>query len=49
MQHFLGLPAFPLKPGTGKRNNPPISDFVVNYDELKDKFKDTEWSVFFDA
>ncbi|MDJ0742009.1 MAG: hypothetical protein QNJ32_01470 [Xenococcaceae cyanobacterium MO_167.B27] len=49
MQDFLGLPPFPLKPGTGKRNNPPISDFVVNYAELKDKFKDTEWGSFFDA
>ena len=49
IQDFLGLPSFPIKPGTGKRNNPPISDFVVNYNELKDKFNNTEWGVFFDA
>ncbi len=49
MQEFLGVPINPVKPGTGRRNNPPISDFVTNYSELRDKFAGTEWSNFFDA
>jgi hypothetical protein len=49
LQKLLEVPTVPLKPGTGKRNNPPISNFVVNYEELKEKFADTEWSSFFDA
>lgn len=49
LQDFLGVPVVELKPGTGKRNNPPISDFVVNYNELKQKFANTEWAAFFDA
>ena len=49
LQEFLGVPIVPIKPGTGRRNNPPISDFVTNYDELKEKFAGTEWASFFDA
>lgn len=49
MQEFLGVPLVAVKPGTGKRNNPPISDFVTNYKQLKNKFANTEWAKFFDA
>jgi hypothetical protein len=49
LQKFLGVPIIPVKPGTGRRNNPPISDFVTNYYDLKEKFAGTEWANFFDA
>lgn len=49
LQEFLDVPLIPVKPGTGKRNNPPISDFVTNYKQLKNKFNNTEWARFFDA
>ncbi len=49
LQEFLGVPLVAVKPGTGKRNNPPISDFVTNYKQLKNKFAKTEWASFFDA
>ena len=49
LQEFLEVPAVALKPGTGRRKNPPISDFVVNYNDLKQKFANTEWSKFFDV
>lgn len=49
LQDFLGVPMVELKPGTGKRNNPPISDYILNYQELKQQFANTEWSAFFDV
>ena len=49
IQEFLGLPLLSVKPRSSRRKTPLISDLVVNYAELKEKFKDTEWSSFFDA
>jgi LPS sulfotransferase NodH len=49
LQDFLGVPAIDIQPNTAKRNNPPITNFILNYQELKQSFSTTEWSYFFDV
>jgi LPS sulfotransferase NodH len=48
VQEFLGVPITELKPGTGKRQNPPMSQYIKNYQELKERLTGTEWETFFD-
>lgn len=48
IQRFLNLPEHPVQAQTYKQIQKPLSEIIENYDELKLKFRDTEWAVFFD-
>ncbi len=48
IQSFLGVPQINLEIKGRKRNNPPITEFIKNYDELKEQFKETDFEGFFD-
>lgn len=48
VQQFVGLPLVNLKPGTGRRPTPRVSEKVSNYEELKREFAGTRWERFFD-
>jgi len=44
---FLGVPNQQLKSNFIKINNRKLSEVIINYDELKESFKGTEWFSFF--
>jgi LPS sulfotransferase NodH len=48
VQKFLGVPCEPLRPFTRKQAQLPIAAEIVNYLELKDRFRGTAWESFFD-
>lgn len=45
---FLGVNHEPLKPATYKQSNQPLAEAIVNYFELKEKFRNTPWDAFFE-
>ena len=45
---FLDLDKFRPKTILKKQNPESISDLIINYKDLKEKFKNTEWSKFFE-
>ncbi|MGL5836805.1 MAG: Stf0 family sulfotransferase [Waterburya sp.] len=47
IQQFLGVESLPLTPYTQKQEQRPLKEIITNYDELKEKFKDTPWQSFF--
>lgn len=45
---FLNTKSIKIQDTILKRQNPePISELITNFEDLKDKFKNTEWEVFF--
>lgn len=48
IQLFLGLPEFPVQAQTYKQIQKTLSEIIENYEDLKFKFRNTEWSPFFD-
>lgn len=48
IQHFLSLPEYPVQPQTFKQIQKPLSEIIENYEDLKFKFQETEWSSFFE-
>jgi len=47
-QTFLGLPVRQLAPATERNPFRPLSEAIVNRDELYEAFKDTHWDWFFE-
>lgn len=47
IQAFLGVPAQPPAPQTFKQPARPLSEAILNYGELKERFAGTEWASFF--
>lgn len=47
VQAFLGIQAEALAPETYKQPRKPLSQAILNYAELKERFAGTEWSSFF--
>jgi LPS sulfotransferase NodH len=47
VQAFLGVPPEAPAPETYKQPRKPLSQAILNYDELKEQFAGTEWSSFF--
>lgn len=45
---FLGLPYETVKPSTVKQSNQPLSEAILNYHDLKKKFVDTPWELYFE-
>ncbi|MCB0210080.1 MAG: sulfotransferase [Anaerolineae bacterium] len=45
---FLGLPFYPPQTQRLKQNPERLSRLIVNYEQLKDEFADTEWASLFD-
>lgn len=45
---FLDIRYLPLTPSTYKQRKETMKQTVLNYDELKEKFKSTKWSEFFE-
>ncbi len=45
---FLGLKDANLESNHVKQNNQSLSDLISNYSDLKNKFKNTEWEIFFE-
>ena len=48
VQRFLGLPPVRLNSDMKKQNPEPLRQLVANYDELKQAFDGSPWSLFFD-
>jgi hypothetical protein len=48
VQEFLDVPYGDVFPSTYKQSQYPLSQSIVNYWELKEKFKGTEWEAFFE-
>lgn len=48
VQRFLGLPPARLVTDMKKQNPEPLRQLIVNYDELKQAFAGSRWSLFFD-
>ena len=48
VQKFLDVEHEFLRPLTQKRSNQPLSKEIKNYFELKEQFKETPWSEFFE-
>lgn len=48
VQQFLGLREEAVKPTIYKQAKRPLSESISNYDDLKNRFAGTEWSVYFD-
>ena len=48
VQTFLGLPLEGIRPRTRKQSQLPLSKAILNYEELRERFADTEWDSFFD-
>ncbi len=48
VQEFLGVSLRRLRPNTYKQARLPLPEAIVNYAELKNHFKGTEWAVFFE-
>jgi LPS sulfotransferase NodH len=46
--HFLSVPYAPASTRMHKQITAPAADIVVNYDELKDHFRETRWRIFFE-
>jgi LPS sulfotransferase NodH len=44
---FIGVSKQTLSSNMKKQNNSPLFESIENYDEIKDYFKNTKWSVFF--
>jgi LPS sulfotransferase NodH len=47
MQEFLGVPVEPLRPLTHKQTRTPLRATIANFDELAERFRDSEWERFF--
>jgi hypothetical protein len=45
---FLGVKHEPLRPATYKQARQPLAEAIRNYGELKERFRNTPWAVFFD-
>ncbi|MGH9158610.1 MAG: sulfotransferase [Vicinamibacteraceae bacterium] len=45
---FLGVKSEPLRPATYKQARQPLAEAILNYGELKGRFRNTPWGVFFD-
>ncbi len=48
IQRFLNVEYQAVKPATAKQGRRPLDQMIANYDELKNKFKNTPWEVFFE-
>jgi LPS sulfotransferase NodH len=48
IQQFLGVEHQDVSPATHKQARLPLSDAILNYDELKARFRGTSWEVFFE-
>ena len=48
IQQFLDLPDHPVQPQTFKQIQRPLYEIIENYEDLKTKFKNTEWEAFFE-
>lgn len=48
IQQFLDLPDHRVQPQTFKQIQRPLYEIIENYEDLKSKFKNTEWAVFFE-
>jgi LPS sulfotransferase NodH len=48
IQSFLNVPNVEVLPKTFQQSKLPLSRAINNYHELKDRFKGSEWEVFFD-
>ena len=48
LQDFLGVTPEEVKPQTFKQSSRLLSQSIVNYDELKERFSGTSWESFFD-
>jgi len=49
IQNFLGVDFELHKPIQKKQEVQPLSEVITNYDELRDRFINTEWSNFFES
>jgi len=47
LQEFLEVECLPLVSYTRKQEKRPLSEIVINYNELKEKFENTPWQSFF--
>lgn len=48
IQEFLSVGYETVKPSTYKQSNRPLAESIPNYFELKEKFRNTPWEVFFE-
>jgi len=48
VQEFLGVNYFPVRPGTHKQSNLPLSQTITNFVELREYFKNSKYTSFFD-
>jgi len=48
VQNFLGVDQQSVKPASYKQNVKPLSDGIVNYSELKEKFSGSPWFKYFE-
>lgn len=48
VQEFLGVSVEAVQPETYKQSRQPLSDAIANYCELKERFQQTPWSLFFE-
>lgn len=48
IQQFLELPDHPVQAQTFKQIQRPLCEIIENYEDLKSKFKNTEWEAFFE-
>jgi LPS sulfotransferase NodH len=48
VQAFLGVEPEPVAPSIYKQSSQPLSEAITNYDELKARFRGTEWELFFE-
>lgn len=48
VQEFLGVSYETVKPSTYKQSKQLLAEAIVNYSELKGKFRNTPWEVFFE-
>ena len=48
IQNFLSVPYQKLYPSTYKQSQQPLSEIIINYSELKEKFQETPWIDYFE-
>ncbi|MCG8371490.1 MAG: Stf0 family sulfotransferase [Proteobacteria bacterium] len=48
VQRFLGLSEEAVQPTIYKQAKRPLSESISNYDDLKNRFANTEWAAYFD-
>jgi hypothetical protein len=47
--NFLEVPTVPLETKSIKLETRPLSEVIINFEELRERFRGTEWGSFFEA